>query len=592
MTRDGHPARRRSKIVAMRRLLVSLSAALILCTNAPAQRVNVDGATQTFNVVSSQYFDEVYFRFSPTAGTSAGLHTYDTQLEDYSAANMTKWVAALRQYQSKIEAIPADGLDAPVAADREILLNSIRSQLLNIETIHMWQKNPDNYSSGVTSSIFTLIERPYAPVNTRLHAAIAREKAIPQVFAEARQNLANPPKIYTEIALEQIDGSISFFEHDVPLAFAGATDAAAKAEFARTNAAVIDALKSYAAWMKSDLLPRSNGDFRFGADTYRKKLAYDEMVDTPLDRLLAINDVNMKANQAEFARIAKELDPTKTPQKCWHNSRPSIPRRTNCWTRFATVFPQRLRLSGRITSSPSPAMCVRPCRRRRRSCAPPLRPASIPPARLSPAPRSPTSMSPCRRRGGRRNTSPSTWPSSTWAPSSARAFTRRIPVTTCSSCGRTSSPPRSANCWAQTTNIEGWAHYCEQMMLDEGYVTPGSDDRERKLIRLGQLQDALLRNARFVVGIKMHTEGWTTEQAERYFVTEGYQSSSVGAMETKRGTADATYLYYTLGKLEIMKLREDAKKKQGAAFTLQGFHDSFMRQGPAPHPDCAAGHAA
>src|ERR1700712_3872112 len=191
----------------MRRILAFLSAALLLCTNAPAQRVNVDGATQTFGVVSSQYFDEVYFRFSPTAGTSVGLHTYDSQLEDYSAANMTKWAAALHQYQSKIEAIPSDGLDAPVAADREVLLNSIRSQLLTIETIQMWRKNPDNYSSGATGSIFTLMERPYAPVNTRLHAAIAREKAIPQVFVEARRNLQNPPKIYTEIALEQIDGS-------------------------------------------------------------------------------------------------------------------------------------------------------------------------------------------------------------------------------------------------------------------------------------------------------------------------------------------------------------------------------------------------
>ena len=85
----------------------------------------------------------------------------------------------------------------------------------------MWQKNPDSYSSGVTSSIFTLMERPYAPVNTRLRAAIAREKAMPQVFAEARQNLVNPPKIYTEIALEQIDGNIRFFQQDVPLAFCG-----------------------------------------------------------------------------------------------------------------------------------------------------------------------------------------------------------------------------------------------------------------------------------------------------------------------------------------------------------------------------------
>jgi uncharacterized protein (DUF885 family) len=135
------------------------------------------------------------------------------------------------------------------------------------------------------------------------------------------------------------------------------------------------------------------------------------------------------------------------------------------------------------------------------------------------------------------------------------------------------------------TNVEGWAHYCEQMMLDQGYGQPGTgakDEREAKLIRLGQLQDALLRDARFVVGIKMHTGQMTFDQAVDFFVSDGYQSHSVGMVETKRGTSDATYLYYTLGKLEIMKLRADLRAKEGSAFSLQRFHDDFMRQGGAP----------
>ena len=170
-----------------------LAAALALTASSgsrsDAQRLSADGATQTFQFLSDQYFEDVYFHFSPTAGTSAGFHKYDSTLEDYSAATQAKEIAALHQYLIKIEAIPADGLDAAVAADREVMLNSIRSTLLSLENIKMLEKNPDAYSSGVTSSIFTLIERPYAPVNARLHAAIAREKAIPQVFAEARKNL-------------------------------------------------------------------------------------------------------------------------------------------------------------------------------------------------------------------------------------------------------------------------------------------------------------------------------------------------------------------------------------------------------------------
>jgi uncharacterized protein (DUF885 family) len=123
------------------------------------------------------------------------------------------------------------------------------------------------------------------------------------------------------------------------------------------------------------------------------------------------------------------------------------------------------------------------------------------------------------------------------------------------------------------------------MMLDQGYGQPGAgakDAREAKLIRLGQLQDALLRDARFIVGIQMHTGSMTLDQVRSFFVKEGYQSHEIADVETKRGTADPTYLYYTLGKLEILKLRADVEKKEGQDFSLQHFHDEFLRQGFPP----------
>jgi uncharacterized protein (DUF885 family) len=123
------------------------------------------------------------------------------------------------------------------------------------------------------------------------------------------------------------------------------------------------------------------------------------------------------------------------------------------------------------------------------------------------------------------------------------------------------------------------------MMLDEGYGLPGQgakDERESKFLRLGQLQDALLRNARFIVGIEMHTGKMSFDEAVDFFQKEGYQSKESALVETKRGTADPTYLYYTLGKLEIMKLREDLRKKQGSDFLLEEFHNDFLRQGFPP----------
>ncbi len=187
-----------------------------------AQNVRADGAPQTFQYLSGQYFEQVYFKYSPTAGTSAGLHQYDSQLEDYSAANVQRQIAALHEWEKKISAIDPSELDAEPAADRDILLNSIRGALLELEVVRGWEKNPDSYSSGVTNSIFVLMERPYAPANVRLRAVVARERLIPQVFVEARKNLKDPPRIYTEIALEQIDDLVSFFQTDVPSAFADA----------------------------------------------------------------------------------------------------------------------------------------------------------------------------------------------------------------------------------------------------------------------------------------------------------------------------------------------------------------------------------
>jgi uncharacterized protein (DUF885 family) len=128
------------------------------------------------------------------------------------------------------------------------------------------------------------------------------------------------------------------------------------------------------------------------------------------------------------------------------------------------------------------------------------------------------------------------------------------------------------------SNSEGWAHYCEQMVLDEGFHA----DNPR--YRLAQLQDALLRDARFIVGIRMHTKGMTVAQAEEFFMKEGYQPKPVARSESKRGTSDATYGYYTMGKLMILKLREDYKAKLGADFSLQKFHDTFIGLGPLPLP--------
>src|ERR1700760_3868125 len=163
---------------------VTLFGAIMLTPVAQSQHLSADGGVQTFNYLADQYFSDVYFHFSPTVGTANGLHQYDTQLEDYSASNIQKQIAALHAYEKKVEAIAPAALDVSVAGDRAILLNNIRSILLTLEVIRPWEKNPDNYSSGITNSAFVIMERPYAPADTRLKALIEREKQMPQALLE------------------------------------------------------------------------------------------------------------------------------------------------------------------------------------------------------------------------------------------------------------------------------------------------------------------------------------------------------------------------------------------------------------------------
>ncbi|NYF92193.1 DUF885 domain-containing protein [Tunturibacter empetritectus] len=579
-----------SRIFASKALFVA-ALALLPMRPAHAQHLSADGGGQTFNYLADQYFSDVYFHFGPTAGTSAGLHQYDDKLEDYSAANIQKQIAALHTYEKKVEAIDPSALDASVAGDRAILLNNIRSTLLTLEVIRPWEKNPDNYSTGITASAFVIMERPYASADTRLKSLIARENQMPQVLLEARKNLKNPPHIYTEIALEQLDGDISFFQNDVPSAFTDATDPDTKAAFAKSNAAVIEALKSYEAWLKSDLLPRSNGDFKFGADTFAKKLSYDEMVDIPLDHLLEIAYADLHKNQAEFARVAKEVDPTKTPQQVLAELATIHPAPDKLLSTFNDTFSSLIDFinTHHIITIPSK---VEPTLEE----TPPFERATTSASMDPPGPFETHSTKAYFN---------VTLPEKTWTPEHIAEHMSEFNVGTIISTSVHEAypghyiqflwtpqfPSTIRKVLGASTNIEGWAHYTEQMMLDQGYGQPGTgaqNEREAKLIRLGQIQDALLRDARFVNSIKLHTGlgtpggQWTIDQAVNFFVTDGYQSHSVGLVETKRGTADATYLYYTLGKLQIMKLRADMMKKQGTAFNLQDFHDNFMRQGFAP----------
>jgi uncharacterized protein (DUF885 family) len=540
-----------------------------------------------FARVADEYFDQVYFHYAPSAATQVGFHQYDSQLEDFSRPSIDQEIAALKSFEQRIEAIHPDDAAADFVprSDREIVLANIRSQLLTLETIRPWEKDADNYSSTCANAAFVLMERKFAPPNDRLRSLVAREKQMPALLAAAHANLQNPPRIFTEIAIEQLPDIVSFFEHDVPQAFSDADDAALKAEFSKTNAAVIAALNDYLHWLQTDLLSRSNGDFRIGADAFRKKLEYDEMVDLPLDKLLEIGWADLRRNQEHFKQVAAELEPGKDPRAVLEELGEDHPAPGQLLNSFRATFDSLVSFihEHHIVTLPSD---VRPIVEE----TPPFMRATTTASMDTPGPYETHSTEAYFN---------VTLPDPSMTPAEVDGYMHGFNIGTVISTAvheaypghyvqflwLPQAPSKVRKLLGANTDVEGWAHYCEQMMLDEGYGQPGAgakDEREAMFLRLGQLQDALLRNARFIVGIEMHTGKMSIEQAEDFFQKEGYQSKESAVVETKRGAGDPTYLYYTLGKLEIMKLRDDVKKKEGAAFSLEKFHDDFLRQGFPP----------
>jgi uncharacterized protein (DUF885 family) len=518
--------------------------------------------------LADRFFDEYLLPLNPTTATYMGIHKYDGDFEDYSKAALSKRLAKLKEFESAFAKLPSD-------PDRNMVLGSIRSSILDLEQIHTFEKNPDVYSSSLASSAFTIMSRTFAPPDVRLRSLISREKKMPVALAAARQNLTNPPKIFTEVAIEQLPGIVRFFQNDVPLAFKSVTDAKLQADFKDANGAVIAALQDYEKFLKTDLLPRSNGDFRIGAANYAKKVLYDEMVDVPLDRLLEIGYADLRANQKKLRDTAALIDKNKTPQQILTDLEKDHPTADKLLDTYRQVTSQArdFVISHKIATIASPVLPIL-------QETPPFARALTFASMDTPGPYEIVA------REAYFNV---TLPEKDWKPERVEDFLRghhrgTIVATAIHEAypghytqllfsQRLDSRIRKM-IWANS-NIEGWAHYCEQMMFDEGYT---NDPK----LRLGQIQDALMRDARYIVGIEIHTGKKTFEQGVDFFVKEGYQTRETGIRETKRGTSDPTYLYYTLGKLQILKLREDYKKMKGAAFSLQEFHDSFMKQGYPP----------
>ncbi len=558
--------------------LIFVTAIVGACSNPSEPRQPDAGSGDAaFRQLAAEILEHTY-KQDPTNATSLGIHTYDDLIPDRSAVAVTADVEEVKSFRSRLYAVAAESLSPEAALDLELTKRTLDGRLLRAEVIRPWAKDPDSYSSGITNDAFVMISRTFAPPEQRLRSLTSRLKLMPDSLAAARTNLDNPPRIYTEIAIEQIDGNRDFFAQDVPTAFDEVKDQTLLTEFKTANDAVVAALDDYKTWLVNELLPRSNGSFAYGADTYQKVLAANEMITTPLPDLLAIAEKDLERNQRAFAQAARGIDPSKAPADVLADVKKDFPQPSDL------LAVTQSNLDGLAQFVEDKQIIDLPQ-------APPATVVETPPflrATTSASMDTPGPFEKVATEAYFTVTLPDpTWPKaeqddfmSYWyRPQISNISVHEVwPGHYVQFLYAKDYPSDVRKVFGAASNFEGWAHYCEQMMLDEGLH---ADDAR---YRLAQVHLALLRDVRFIVGIKLHTQGMTVEQAKQMFTDDAYQPAAVAASEAKRGTADATYGYYTMGKLMILKLREDYRAKTGEAYSLKDFHDTFIKLGPLPVP--------
>jgi len=554
----------------MRRRIKLAFAAAVLAGATPA-------AAQSFqNLVETFYAGE--FRAHPIAATDIGVHDYDAEVDDLSRDGQAKNIARLHNALDGLTAIDPAMLSAGDRNDREVLINCIKGKLLDAEAIGYWQIDPNVYVDSATSAVFNLVHRDFAPLADRWRWVIARERQIPMLLTEGKANIEHPPRAFVDIAIRNVAGSIDFLKNGASAAFTAVEDQKLKRQFTAANDSAIAAFEDYAAYLEQELKPKADGDFALGSNLFAKRMAYNEMVDSSPDELLDIAYAQLHKDQSAVAEAAREVNPTAPLEIVLKEIRAQHPAvdtliptaRDNLAGLRAFVLDHHI---ATIPSDLLPKVEETPGFRRATTAA-----AIDPPGPLE-----------------RRATQAFyyvTPPDAGLAPDKLEQYLEAYyfpgleiisvhevwPGHFLQYLTRRAHPDWSlARRLAETySTAEGWAHYAEQMMVEQGL-----GDGDPKL-KVAQLEMALLRDCRFIASIEMHTKGKSVDDATQIFMKECGSPEPEARREALRGTRDPGYINYTVGKLEILKLRDDYRTKMGDKFSLIDFHDRLLAAGLVP----------
>jgi uncharacterized protein (DUF885 family) len=508
-----------------------------------------------------------YHAVHPTRATTDGVHDHDGHLGQFTREHLESRQVVLRDYLRRLGQVEVVRLDDESYYDHAVLDSTLRAMLLDLETVRSWEKNPNFYREPIAGGLYSLATLSFDTPERRMAASAERLSEVPLVLAVARLNLSNPPRIYTEMAIEEFAGTHAFLKTDLPAAFKSVTDETVRKRFAEQQKPAMEAVEQFVDWMRKDLLPKSTGDFALGRAAYQAKLLHEEGVNTPVDELLAQGRVLLVRTQEQMKKLCGDR-PVRAALRESSREHPPAER----LLADARALMEELKgWASTLVDVPADAACAiqeTPSFRRTTSFASMEIPGPF-------------------ERVAKEAYYSITLPDPSWSPEKQEQhlsffnrftlplisvheaypghYTQFLAVQSCRS--------RVRKVFGSGAFSEGWAHYCEQLYVDERKDAPPE-------LRLHQLSMTLLRICRFLAGIGLHTQGMTYEQAVELFVNEGYLERANAEREARRGTADPMFLVYTLGKHEILRLRDDYLARTGRP--LRDFHNGLLKHGYPP----------
>jgi uncharacterized protein (DUF885 family) len=532
-----------------------------------------------FGALVDDYLDQ-FARRHPSIAAGNGLHVHDGLLEDFSAGAVASEVEWLRSVRRKLDGLDPTPLSPDERVDRRILQGIVDGWLLDLDTVRTWTRNPMIYASAISDGVHNLMTMESSPAAARMQQVTAKLREVPRLLQSARDNIHQPPRVFVERAVVMFRGASNLVSHDLALAFPDASDAALTSAADAAQKAIDD----YATELEIKVLPAATDAFAIGTPAVEARYRAEELIETPAASLVVIGERELAKMRAEFDAVAGRVKPT-APR------RPPL----EVWASVLTDHPRRGELSAAAQKTVDELFAF--VRERRlvdlpdaeRVVVAPAPPYDLGLASMHSSP--PLEVHPVK------SYYYVTDAQADWPPERQDAWLQKFNFATLAditahevapghyvhSLFMRRTPGKIRRIWIglnpfpqPSSGQDGWAHYAEQLVSDEGFK------REDPRYRLAQTSEALTRICRLIVGIRLHSGEWTLDQAAAFFEREAHLPAPAARQEAVRGTYDPTYGGYFLGKLAALKLRHDYAAAQGDRFNLREFHERVMTNGIAP----------